>query len=289
MEAVEVMLGGQPRRLALDANAMIAMAELTGDDITSVFVQMMSNAAQAAQGEGKGESVGTAKNLRIMRTLVWAMSASEHPEFLADPGGTVHQVGGWYGLQDLPRLGAAFSQLLGGLELQRPLEYPEDLAPFVPSPNAVVEAMLDLAALEDGETLIDLGAGDGRLLVKAVERKNITAIGYELHEERFSALQLRIGNHRAKDRLTVLREDIRKADVSRANVVTMYLLPRSNQELQDKLRNEMRPGTLVISHDFDMPDWPAEKTVTVSAEDGRQHKVYRYVVPEPVHAAAAAD
>ena len=285
---VEVKLGGQPRRLALDANAMIAMAELTGDDITQVFVQMMGNAALAAQGEGKGESIATAKNLKLMRSLVWAMSASEHPEFLADPGRTVNEVGTWYGLQDMPALGKAFSELLAALDLQRPLEYPEDMAPFVPSPNAVVEAMLDLAALEDGETLIDLGAGDGRLLVRAVERKEVRAVGYELHEERFAALQMRIANHRAAARLTVHRQDVRTADVSQANVVTMYLLPNSNRDLRDKLRSEMRPGTLVISHDFDMPDWQAEKVLTVAAEDGRQHKVYRWVVPERADAPAAA-
>lgn len=265
MEYVEIELGGAVRRLALDANAMIAMAELTGTDITQEFMEL-----------AKPSSGGYTSKLKNMRNMLWALSASACPEFVLDPGRTVQQVGAWFGLKDIPAIASALAQLMGGLEM--PKEFPEQMAPFVPSPMPVVEAMVRLAELQPGDLLVDLGAGDGRLMFRAAEDK-AAAVGYELHEDRYSALKLRVANHKHGSGMAVHCKDIRAADLGLAEVVTLYLLPVSNAELKAKLLAECKPGARIISHDFAMPDWEPEIVEQVQCED-RIHTVYRWIVPE---------
>lgn len=267
MEYVEIELGGAVRRLALDANAMIAMSELTGADITQEFLEL-----------AKPSSNGYTGKLKNMRNMLWALSASACPEFVLDPGKTVQQVGAWFGLRDIPRIAEALAKLMGGLEM--PKEFPEQMAPFVPSPMPVVEAMVRLAKLQPGDLLKDLGAGDGRLMFRAVEeRDDVAALGYELHADRFAALSARIANHAARARLHVAQQDIRAAAIGDADAVTLYLLPVSNAELKAKLLAEGKPGARIISHDFGMPDWEPETTEQVQCED-RIHTVYRWIIPE---------
>lgn len=275
MEYVEIELGGAVRRLALDANAMIAMSELTGTDITQEFMEL-------AKPSGNGYT-GKLKN---MRNMLWALSASACPEFVLDPGRTVQQVGAWFGLRDIPRIAEALAKLMGGLEM--PKEFPEQMAPFVPSPMPVVEAMVRLAELKPGHLLVDLGAGDGRLMFRAVEAEGVEAWGYELHQERFDALRLRASNHSKASSLHLYRQDVRHARMDKADAVTLYLLPLSNAALKAKLLAECKPGARIISHDFAMPDWEPETTEQVQCED-RIHTVYRWIIPERADAPGIAE
>lgn len=270
MEYVEIELGGAVRRLALDANAMIAMSDLTGTDITQEFMEL-----------AKPSSNGYTGKLKNMRNMLWALSASACPEFVLDPGRTVQQVGAWFGLRDIPKIAEALAKLMGGLEM--PKEFPEQMAPFVPSPMPVVEAMVRLAELQPGNLLVDLGAGDGRLMFRAVEA-GAHAVGYELHEERFNALKARVAHRNGG---LVYRQDVRTAVLSDADAVTLYLLPISNAELKTKLLAECKPGARIISHDFAMPDWEAETVEQVQCED-RIHTVYRWIIPERADAAGTS-
>jgi len=272
MEYVEIELGGAVRRLALDANAMIAMAELTGTDITQEFVELAKPSAAATEGKPASYT----GRLKTMRNLVWALSASACPEFVLDPGRTVQQVGAWFGLRDIPKIAEALAKLMG--ELEMPKEFPEQMAPFVPSPMPVVEAMVRLAEIKPNELLVDLGAGDGRLMLRALDA-GAQAVGYELHAERYIALQQRLNSHRGRGLVGLYHEDLRTASVKQADAVTLYLLPASNAELKAKLLAECKPGARIISHDFAMPEWEPDTVEQVQCED-RIHTVYRWIVPE---------
>lgn len=264
MQFVEIELGGATRRLALDANAMIALEELTGEDVSAEIAVL--------QKQGS-----VARKLKTVRNLVWAASASACPEFLLDPGKTLSEVGSWFGMGDFPRIAEALGAMMK--DITPPKEFPEQMAPFVPSPTPVVERMVELAELEPGKLLVDLGAGDGRLMFRATEEGG-SAIGYELHGERHDALKLRIANHKWGSAMTLRREDIRQArSLDLADAVTLYLLPVSNAELKAKLLAECKPGCKIISHDFDMPDWTPDRVEQVQCED-RMHTVYRWIVPE---------
>jgi hypothetical protein len=156
------------------------------------------------------------------------------------------------------------------------------LAPFVPTPAAVVKKMIELAEIEPRSMCVDLGAGDGRLLFAAVEAaEDVFATGYEKHPERYEALRAKCDG----TRVAVLATDIRQAAIGKADVVFMYLLPGSNSELKAKLLKEMKPGARVVSHDFDMPDWQPDAVDVVKAE-GRTHRVYMWRIPDAAVRAA---
>lgn len=265
---IDVELGGVKRRLALDLNASIALAA-AGQDITAIAKELSR------------EDASLGAKMRATRTMLWAMMSSEHPEFEADPIGTQHLVGSWLSINDLARVGPELGRLvtahveeLGASSLR---EFEGQMAPYVPTPDAVVEAMIDAAGITDGALVVDLGAGDGRLLFRAVEKaERVTAVGYELHEERYARLLSLVKSHWC-DRIKVMRQDLRQADVSQASVVFLYLFPQANAELQSKLRAECQPGTRIVSHDFPMPDWPAETERRVRSAD-RDHVVYTWTV-----------
>lgn len=263
----EIELGGQKRRLALDLNAHIAFRELTGKDI----IEIGASLADA--------KMPVAEKLRTLRMIVWGMLASAHPEFESDPRSQA-TVGSWMQFEDLPRVAEAVGELISRYATkmgERSREFEGQMAPYVPSPMPVVRRMVELAELGPGKVAVDLGAGDGRLMVAALEAgAGIT--GYELHEKRYEVLRAKIAARLDSDRAGVIREDIRTAQVFHADVVFLYLLPGSNAELRPKLLTECKPGALVISHDFDMPEWEPERTERVEAED-RTHTVYVYRVP----------
>lgn len=136
---------------------------------------------------------------------------------------------------------------------------------YVPSPDSVVDAMLQLAHVTAGDIVYDLGSGDGRIPVAAAKRYGAFGVGIEIDAK----LNREAADHAKKagvsDRVLFLTQDLFEADISQATVVTLFLLPRINQELIPKLRRELRPGTRIVSHQFDMGDqWPPEKSQDVS-------------------------
>ena len=146
---------------------------------------------------------------------------------------------------------------------------------FVPTPQEVVDEMLRLAGVHKGDVLYDLGSGDGRIAVTAAKRYGIRAVGIDIDPER-----IREANENAKKngvtKLVQFRQqDLFKANFREATVVTLYLLPELNVKLRPRLWSELRPGTRIVSHQFDMAEWKPEKTVELN---GRS--IYFWTIPQ---------
>jgi SAM-dependent methyltransferase len=161
--------------------------------------------------------------------------------------------------------------------------------PFVVTPDNVTLAMLELARVGPNDYVIDLGSGDGRIVIVAAKRFGARALGVEIvpdlvKKSRESAKQAGV-----EKRVEFLEQDLFKTDLSPATVVTMYLLPEVNLQLRASLL-ALAPGTRVVSHDWDMGDWKPDKTIAVAAPDKKiglekSSKVHYWVVPAKVEGA----
>ncbi|MBI3490886.1 MAG: class I SAM-dependent methyltransferase [Acidobacteria bacterium] len=141
----------------------------------------------------------------------------------------------------------------------RPNRVPD--APYVPTPQSAVDAMLELAHVTSADIVYDLGSGDGRIPITAAKRYGAFGVGIEM-----DSLLIRRANDNLKqaglgDRVRFVYGDLFETDISGATVVTLFLLPRLNQQLIPKFKRELRPGTRIVSHKFDMGDeWPPEQS-----------------------------
>ena len=155
--------------------------------------------------------------------------------------------------------------------------------PFVPTATDVVDAMLDLAGIKPGDVLIDLGSGDGRIVIAAAKRFGIQATGIEIDPDlvRKSEESARLEGVAGKARF--VQADLFQYDLSQASVVTMFLTPGFNMRLRSKLLSELRPGTRVVSHRFDLGSWAPAKTVRVMDD-----QVFLWIVPARGAAGAGA-
>jgi len=129
------------------------------------------------------------------------------------------------------------------------------LAPFVPTPNEVVMAMLQLAGLQPDETLYDLGCGDGRIVLTAAQAFGAKAVGVELDDGRYNACLSKIAELHLEQQVKILHTDLLKVDLSDADVVTLYLLTTSNEKVKPNLELYLKRGARVVSHDFEIPGW----------------------------------
>jgi ribosomal protein L11 methylase PrmA len=146
---------------------------------------------------------------------------------------------------------------------------------FVPTPQEVVEDMLRLANVSKGDVLYDLGSGDGRIPVTAARLYGVRAVGIDIDPERIREARENAKRDGVENLVQFRQQDLFEADFREATVVTLYLLPDLNLKLQPRLLAELKPGTRVVSHQFDMGDWrPAKKLES----NGRT--VYFWVVPE---------
>jgi len=155
---------------------------------------------------------------------------------------------------------------------------PVDLdVPYVPTPEPVVDAMLKLAAPKTGEFIIDLGSGDGRIINTAVSRTpGLKGFGVDIDPQRIKEANEGAAALKITDRVEFRQEDLFETDFSKANVMTMYLLPDINLQLREKIITTMSPGTRIVSHDFDMGEWGTEETFRVP---GDESFVYFWIVP----------
>lgn len=158
---------------------------------------------------------------------------------------------------------------------------------YVPTPVEVVDAMLKVANVRQGDVLYDLGSGDGRIPITAAQKFNVTrGTGIEINPERIAEAEANLKAAGVGDRVRFRNEDLFEADISAATVVTLYLLPALNVKLLPKLLRDLKPGTRIVSHAFAMGDWKAQQTLDVG---GRT--VYFWTIPAkgtPAYAAAAA-
>jgi hypothetical protein len=150
--------------------------------------------------------------------------------------------------------------------------------PFVPTPLAVVDAMLEVAKVGPDDVLYDLGSGDGRIVITAARKYGARGIGYDIDPERVREARDNARAAGVADRVRFEVQNVFTADFREASVVTMYLLPEVNMRLRPRLLAELRPGTRIVSHAFDLGDWTPEKVLEVKGE-AWQHTVYYWVVP----------
>jgi len=152
------------------------------------------------------------------------------------------------------------------------------LAPFVPSPQVVVDKMLEAAGVKPGETVYDLGCGDGRILITAARKFQARGVCVEISPDLVRQTVRHIRELGLQDQIQVIEGNLLEADLRGADVVTLYLLTSSNERLKPKLEGSLRRGARVVSHDFIMPGWQAWKVEKVQAS-GRVHTIYVYRMP----------
>jgi hypothetical protein len=150
---------------------------------------------------------------------------------------------------------------------------------FVPTPQEVVDKMLELAEVKKGDVLYDLGCGDGRIVVTAAKKYGIKAIGFDVDPQRIKEANENVQKNGVGDLVTIRQADIFEQDLREANVVTLYLLPELNVRLMPQLK-QLKTGSRIVSHDFDMRGAKPKKVVNISANDEEgDHTVYLWVVP----------
>ncbi|HEX5611421.1 MAG TPA: methyltransferase domain-containing protein, partial [Burkholderiales bacterium] len=164
-------------------------------------------------------------------------------------------------------------------------EKPINAGPYVPSPQSVVTDMLKLAGVSEKDFVIDLGSGDGRIVLTAAKVFGARGFGVEIQEKLVQLSNEAARREGIADRVKFLTQDLFKTDISQATVLTMYLLPNTVNLLKDKLLAELRPGTRILSHDYPLAGWIPEKYVQMDLEDKVQISgvtttlIYLYVVP----------
>ena len=150
----------------------------------------------------------------------------------------------------------------GQAATQAPLRRPDVI--YVPTPDEVVEAMLQVAKVTRNDVIYDLGCGDGRIPVTAAKKYGARGVCIDIDPQRTKEANENVQRNGVGDKVRVVNADLFETDLSEATVVTLYLLPSLNQKLIPKLRKELKPGTRIVSHAFDMGDWKPDQELDVS-------------------------
>jgi len=182
----------------------------------------------------------------------------------------------WLGLLGLMALMAFF----GSAPAQNPVED----VPFVPTPQSVVEAMLKLAQVRSGDFVMDLGSGDGRIVITAARQFGAEGLGIEYDDALVERATKAAAEAGVADRVSFMKQDLFDTDLSQATVLTLYLLPEVNIGLRPRILEQLRPGARVVSHDWDMGDWEPDAKLEVDAPDkevgaNQKSMIYLWVVP----------
>jgi SAM-dependent methyltransferase len=172
---------------------------------------------------------------------------------------------------------------LSSFQYLRPLVFPaianaqdlesKKIVPFVPTPQEVVDKMIELGGVKKGDVVYDLGSGDGRIVITAA-KKGARAVGFDVDGDLVKESRENIGKAGLDKLAEIKQQDILTVDLSPATVVTMYLLPDVNLKLKPNLLSQLKPGSRVVSHAFDMGDWKPDKVERVN---GRT--IYLWTIP----------
>lgn len=154
-------------------------------------------------------------------------------------------------------------------------------APYVPTPQVVVDRMLAMAEVGADDVVYDLGSGDGRVVITAAQHFGARGVGIEIDPQLVAEARANAEAAGVSDRVQFRQEDLFTADLSEATVVTLYLLPEVNLRLRPLLLSQLKPGTRIISHSFDLGDWEPEEVEVVRGPH-KLHILYKWTVPEVV-------
>ena len=156
--------------------------------------------------------------------------------------------------------------------------------PFVPTPQVVAEKMLEAANAGPDDIVYDLGAGNGIIVITAAKKFNVKkAVGIEKNEERVKLAIENVKKEGLENKVFIVKGDFFDVDISEATIVTMFLLANVNELLKPKLEKELKPGTRVVSHEFEIRGWKPKEVIKVREEGGFggiTHTVYLYVMGE---------
>jgi 16S rRNA A1518/A1519 N6-dimethyltransferase RsmA/KsgA/DIM1 with predicted DNA glycosylase/AP lyase activity len=151
----------------------------------------------------------------------------------------------------------------------------ENLAPYIPTPQVIVDKMLQAARVKPGQTVYDLGSGDGRIVITAAQKYGAHAVGVELSPDLCRSATARVKALGLADKVRIINDNLLNVDLSPADVVTIYLLTSSNDRLKPNLEKYLKPGARVVSNDFEIRGWNPADVIKVSA-GGSNHTIYVY-------------
>jgi len=177
--------------------------------------------------------------------------------------------------------------LLCGAVIGAPVLAPADEVPYIQTPSNVVDAMLSIAKVGATDYVVDLGSGDGRIVIAAAKKYQARALGIDYDQTLIAESRANAARAGVSDKVDFLHQDIFLADFRDATVVTMYLLPDVNLEIRPRILFGLRPGTRVVSHDWDMGDWEPDRRLVVAAPEKtvglrKESTVYLWIVPARV-------
>jgi cyclopropane fatty-acyl-phospholipid synthase-like methyltransferase len=150
--------------------------------------------------------------------------------------------------------------------------------PFVPTPVAVVDRMLQIAQVKPGDILYDLGSGDGAIIIRAAKKYGTKGVGIEIDPDLVRKAQANAFKEKVEHLVDFRAQDALNADVSAATVVTLYMLPEFNAKLRPILDRQLRPGTRVVSHDFPIEGWLPDRTEHVKGDFFHEHTIFLFEI-----------
>lgn len=174
----------------------------------------------------------------------------------------------WFSVASLLMVGSAMAQKLPPLAdvpppptLSAPERTPDVI--YLPTPLEVVEAMLQLAKVSASDIIYDLGCGDGRIVIEAAKSRGARGVGIDIDPERIAEANANARAAGVVPRVQFRQDDLFQTDFREATVVTLYLLPSLNVKLRPRLQRELKPGTRIVSREFDMGDWKPDQVVKI--------------------------
>ncbi len=173
---------------------------------------------------------------------------------------------------------SAFALCMGvGIPLAAAQEVETDV-PFVPTSPEVVEQMLKLAQVKPSDTVYDLGCGDGRIVIMAAQKFHADATGVELDKDLAKQSSEKIRKLGLSKTARIINGDIFKQNYGSADLITVYLLPTSNNKIQPLLEKQLKRGTRIVSHDFEFQNWTPDRVENIDDDgEGRSHTLYLYI------------